>query len=178
MSTGPGRVPTGVLDHELRVVAHADGPLPTLQIQAWRRSPAAGWVPTEQPPALQAQFVERLCEVLRQQALATTAAERGEHSDSAPIRIPLGADLELRFTIIVGEDGYPAVEAGLLRARPNDLTREFHATSARWRVAGHLWPLVVEATQRMAPRLAKIAQRNGERSLFASVPDSARSHGP
>ena len=101
-----------------------------------------------------------------------TNTERGEHSDAAPVRVPLGSDLELRFTIILGEDGYPAVEAGLWRASPNDLSREFHATASRWRVPAHLWPLALEAALKVAPLLAKLSQPTAEASLFARAAGS------
>ena len=72
MNTAPDRVPTGVVDEELRVVVHTDEAVPRLEIQPWHYSlTTGGWSPAEGPAALQVQFVERLCEVLRQLAGAT-----------------------------------------------------------------------------------------------------------
>jgi hypothetical protein len=76
-----------------------------------------------------------------------------EHA--VPIRVPLAADLELRISVLAGEDGKPAVEAGLWRCSPEDRSREYHRTAAAWRVAAHLVPLVVEGLSKAARRAAE-----------------------
>lgn len=168
--TGPNaRVPTGTLDRELRVVTRTDGPVPRLEIQPWAYSLAAGgWTLTEGPPALQPQFVDRLCEVL----IAAGAAATGQLANELialdrSVRVPLGADLELRLMLVAGEDGIPAAEAGLWRTSPNDASREYHRTHAAWWVPAHLFPVVLEGMQRIGRQLAKVSGRTVERSLFA-----------
>ncbi len=69
------RVPTGPLDHELRVAVRQDGPVPTLELQSWRYSLESGtWVREEGPPVIQVHLVANLCELLTKRAKAVAEA--------------------------------------------------------------------------------------------------------
>jgi hypothetical protein len=80
----------------------------------------------------------------------------------APVRIPLGPDLEMRVSAAVGDDGRPAVDAALWRCSPDDRSREFHRTAAGWRIPAHLAPLAAEG-------LIRLAKRTSEAWAFAPV---------
>jgi hypothetical protein len=167
------RVPTGVLDHELRVVVHLDDAAPRVEVQSWHYSLSAGaWVQASEPPTLEARFAERLAEVLLAAAPSVAPDIRADELDSSPVRIPLAADLELRLAIVVAEDGQPAVEVGHWRASPNDTSRQFHRTAAAWRVPSHLFPLALAGMQKIGARLTKLSQRATERRLFAPAAGS------
>jgi hypothetical protein len=59
------RVPTGMLDHELRCWLDQSEPVPPVLVQGFRYDlTAKAWQPTSPALAVQAQYVGRLIEVL------------------------------------------------------------------------------------------------------------------
>jgi hypothetical protein len=162
MSAGAARVPTGRVDVELRVTMQTDAPVPEIQVQSWRCSPATGeWQPTNQPPSLQVQFTQHLAEVLLEQAAAIAPEPDGS---SPSTRIPLGPDVEVRVSEAEGELGAGVMlDVALWRCSPDDRSRSFCRTAAGWRIPAHLVPVLVEGLQR-------VAKRSTERRLFAPAP--------
>lgn len=73
----------------------------------------------------------------------------------APVRVPLGADVELRVCAIVNEGGRPGIEAALWRVSPGDPSREFVRTGVGWRIPAHLVPLAAEALLKVGKRAAE-----------------------